>query len=462
MWILPLILSLLLGYLWMRALLPRLGRGWIEHVLAGAFGAGFGIGVSASIYFLLLWAGVQHSAVLWALELAAIAAGALALHRRKGQAPAAPAPRSAWTWVLGLALLLAGALFLGAFWSAARANPQGDWDAWAIWNLRARFLAGGEDSWRHAISPRLEQTHSEYPLLTSAWIARAWTACGAERPDAVPIALALVFALATIALLVAAAAALRGLQIGLLAGLLLVSSTAWQSETSSLYADVPLGFYMLATIAAAAFSSRNGAGLPLAGCFAALAAWTKNEGLAFLAVAGLVVLVLAVRSRNIRSWLRFLAGALPAGLLAAGFQILLAPAGAPLLSQGGAQILHKLADPGRYMLLFQSAWSQALSFGEIHAHPVLLIGVLAAALALRRDQGGVWQRVLGPAAVGLQLGVYFGVLLLTSENLDWQLSTALLRLFVQLWPGLVLAVVLNLNANIMIGGRELPPAGGVQ
>ena len=51
-------------------------------------------------------------------------------------------------------------------------NPQGNWDAWSIWNLRARFLAAGGIVAHRAWSPLLSSTHPEYPLLTSAFVAR--------------------------------------------------------------------------------------------------------------------------------------------------------------------------------------------------------------------------------------------------------------------------------------------------
>ncbi len=452
MWVLGMAFSLVLGYVAMRAWMPRSGAGWIEHALAGALGAGFGLGASACLYFLLLVAGWANPAIILGLEALVIAGALLVLRRRKDPPAAAPlAAAFPWNWALGAALLLASVLFLATFGDTVRTNPQGDWDAWAIWNLRAKFLAGGEDTWRHAVSPRLTQTHPGYPLLTSAWIARCWALAGGEGSEAVPIVLALVFACSTITLVVAAAAVARSLAAGLLAGLALVSSIAWQIESSSLYADVPLGFYMLATIALATLSTRRESGgkyASAAGAFAAFAAWTKNEGLVFLAIAGAVFLVLAwlaSRGGGARLWLRFIAGALPAGLVAVGFKLLLAPSNDPLLAQTGAQILQKLTDGGRYGLVLKAALSYAFSFGEPYAHPALFIVGLTVFLSFRREETAACLRYFGPAVVALMLAVYFGVFLITPRDLVWNLSTAMQRLYVQLWPGLIFAVVANLR-----------------
>ena len=41
--------------------------------------------------------------------------------------------------------------------SSTASNPYGAWDAFAIWNQRARFFAQPDDTWRRAFSPLLNQ-----------------------------------------------------------------------------------------------------------------------------------------------------------------------------------------------------------------------------------------------------------------------------------------------------------------
>src|SRR5206468_645905 len=101
-------------------------------------------------------------------------------------------------WLMG-ALILALLIATGAMSTVWEANPHGSWDAWSIWNVRAKFLASG-DSPQRAWSPALDWTHPEYPLLVSGVVARAWAQAGSMGPEA-PIAASYLFFLALLALL---------------------------------------------------------------------------------------------------------------------------------------------------------------------------------------------------------------------------------------------------------------------
>jgi len=149
-------------------------------------------------------------------------------------------------------------------------------------------LAGPGETWRYAISPLLTLTHPDYPLLTSGFIAHAWKAGGGQPTTTIPIATALLFSGSALALLVASLALLRGPSLGLLAGLVALANTSFLRHCVSQYADVPLAFYYLATLVAiflgSAAETQRRSVLALAGFFASLAAWTKDEGILFAVV----------------------------------------------------------------------------------------------------------------------------------------------------------------------------------
>src|SRR5438128_7423421 len=84
---------------------------------------------------------------------------------------------------------------------------------------------------------------------------------------------------------------------GLLAGIVLLGTPFLIKHGASQYADVPLGFFFLATLVLFSLREREAGdrnGLPaLAGLMAGLAAWTKNEGSFFVLVV-LVARIIAV------------------------------------------------------------------------------------------------------------------------------------------------------------------------
>ena len=210
-----------------------MGRGWAAVVLEAALGAGAGAGLFSFLYFGLLLTGAASPVMILLLDAVVLLLLAFLVRWRRARtapagAPAAsPDPPYRWTWLLVLVFGACLIPVLLTFMEVVQANPYGDWDAWAIWNLRAKYLAGPGETWRYAVSPLLTLTHPDYPLLTSGFIAHAWKAGGGQTTNTIPIASALLFAGSALALLVASLALLRGPSLGLLAGLV-----RWQTRHS--------------------------------------------------------------------------------------------------------------------------------------------------------------------------------------------------------------------------------------
>jgi len=330
-------------------------------------------------------------------------------------------------------------LFIAAFASVVESNPQGGWDAFSIWNLRARFLLHTA-SWRFAVTPFPVGAHMEYPLLLSSVVARGWTFAGSPSPI-VPIATAFVFAVGLVMLLVSTLALARGASAGLLAGVVLLASPAFMTQAPSEYADVPLAFFFLASLALIA-QGRTSRELSLAGVFAGFAAWTKNEGALLVVALAAALIVSAWRSAGWRSGFRqaglFLLGALPGLLLVIWFKVALAPPD-PLAGQMTVGLGQKLFSGGRWLKVAEGFLKQAW---EAHLPSLVLLAVICGLLRLRPRQERSYMPSL---AVLLVLSGYFAIFLVTKDDLDWLFTTALDRLYVQVWPALVLAVFLLLR-----------------
>ena len=324
-------LGLALPTLAAAAWLRRLGVG--PHGAVGRAALGFAIGTAAGSLMFVAWRALGGASTGTYVVLDALAFGlaAIAALVRQESRPLAESSRvtgvlefmarvlvasSALTVVMGLALGL---------W----AYPLGDWDAWAMWNTRARFLFLAPTA-RDAFQFQTV-LHAEYPLLLPASIARLFSYAGGTG-TAAPGTLAVMFTLATAGPPWAALRRSGGIAAAT-ATLVLLGTSTWLDAARSQYADVPIGLFVLAFAAllddASRWSdaTRRVASVALAGFSAGAAVWTKNEGALYLCAIG-------------AAWL--LAGRWKAPRLSAAAAVL-AGLATPLL----ATTLHKLAQPGQ-------------------------------------------------------------------------------------------------------------------
>lgn len=407
-------------------------------------GVGLGLTSLTEFVWLLGLRGVPYS--LQALDLLlAVGLPALAIRRMRRQAPpvAQDEPLGRTAWFMGLAFLGALAVNLAAFVAMSRRGPHGGWDAFAMWNMRARFFYQGGDRWVDGLAPSLP--HSDYPLLVPTAIAHLFQYLGSSDPVA-QMLVAGGFTFGAIALLTGALWRLRGPVAGLAGGMLLMGTASFVKLGGRQMADVPLSFWVLATVAMLCLADaeeerRRRRLLVLAGACAGFAAWTKNEG------ALVVVALLAVEAvRALASGLKHLPGRLGAialgllpVLLALGWFRLAFPLANDLVAgQGATSTLARLADPGRYALILKASGEQLL-LGSEFLVPGLVVYLLIV---------GWPKRPRLPWAAGmvvLMALVYGAVYVVTPHDLTWHLATSLDRLILHVMPAALLVLLLAMG-----------------
>ncbi|MBI1791555.1 MAG: hypothetical protein HYR60_28840, partial [Acidobacteria bacterium] len=223
MTLLALAVPLACGFLLVRLLLPARRFLWLSLSL----GAGLGMGIASCLFFLALMMGLPV-VVLAAVEAAGLGGLVVAWKRLARPPEEAGEDRGNRVVAVGFALSLALAL-AATVWRLSSA-PHGHWDAWAIWNLRARFLAR-PGQWRDAFHSLLVAHHPDYPLLIPALIARCWRYAGESA--AAPAMVSVLFSLATLGVLVSGIALLRGKTAGQMAGLVLAATLFFWKETAA-------------------------------------------------------------------------------------------------------------------------------------------------------------------------------------------------------------------------------------
>jgi hypothetical protein len=335
---------------------------------------------------------------------------------------AAPgAPR----WLMGL-FAAACALTALLFVEHTLRFPDGGWDAWMLWNLRARFLVRAADAGA-AFSPQmLFWAHQDYPWLLPGVVAQVFLLRGESY--AAPAAIAFLFGALLVALVVLFVSRLYGRRAGLLAGLALCGMPCFVTFTANQQSDVPLALYLFAAAALLQLDAPL-----LAGFAAGLGLWTKNEGLvyALCLAAGL----LALKRSKLPP---FLLGALPGLALLAAFKLLAAPPSAFV----GESALARAFDVHRWGELLLLSLRRAVYFQDF----ALWIVAWLLALAV------MGRKLVSPLGVSLALAfaACAGIYLVQPQPLDWIFRTSADRLFMQLWP---LAILLTLPALLRARAR---------
>ncbi len=415
---------------------PRAVRSDLAVVLP--LGLFVGLGVTSTLFFLASLVSFQPAVISGGIELTL---AVIIIWRLQLRPPAAIVPttpphrRMSWLdWALATVLVQMAVAAGIVAWRAYLTEPYGGWDGWAIWNMHARFMLRAGSSWPDLLAaPPLNWTHPDYPRLVSASVARGWSWAGTETPAAAAL-VSVAFATSLVALLVAFVARQRGRTPAFLGGLILLGTPFFVTFSSNEHADLPLAAGMLAAVVLVILAGENAANRGLwllAGVVTALTAWTKNEGLLFAVVLGTLVCGRAWRSGAPRPAVFFLAG-LAFGLLPVGvFKLLLAPANDLMAAPLGPR-LAQLVDPARHKLILASLWRDLGGFGEWRVLPYLAMAVPYFSWRIRRPFVG-FERAI-PLLIGLMLAGFYGVYLLSPQDLTWHLDTSLVRLLLQLWP----------------------------
>jgi hypothetical protein len=465
--ILSLLLSiftpLLLGFVLISFLWPD-QRPFRYFIIKGSIATGLGIGFFSIVFFIwLLVFGTSKNFILFERVLLVPLLISLYYAFKKYRnplpvevrdkpsiiSPSPPLEKGGWGDLKGyfrselfvkIVFYLTFLFSLLAFIFVTLRNPHGGWDAWAIWNMRARFIFRSGEHWQNAFSNLLGWSHPDYPLLIPLSIIHGWVNIGGET-SIMPAILAMIFTFSTVLLLLSSLIILRSETQGLLAGLILLGTPFFIRHGATQYADVPLGFFFLLTMVLLAFYDRTSpksyALLFLAGISAGFSAWTKNEGLLFLisiiAAHSLVIIRMKGWKTLSKEMVAFFIGLIPVLLIIIYLKIYIAPAN-DLLSAQGFTTFSKLIDPARYFLILKEYIITGITFTR-YGLPLLAIYLLLLGINRKLKDNIIVKTAI--ITLVLMLAGYFFVYVTTPQDLSWHLKTSLNRLFLQLWPSVI-------------------------
>ena len=350
-------LAWLMGYFVVALFWGKHPRSLNDKLFQACAAWGIGAGIIASLYFLWIAALGSTSGGFVVFEAIAVIAVGLARWRSCRRNEADNPRKREWGWVSALLALYFCVVGVGVVSSLLLQNQGGVWDAWAIWNVHAKFLnAPGNGAWKAVFSPIMVLSHPDYPPLLPALVAQGWLYVGKSIP-LVPVSVAFLFTLASFLLMASAVTHACNATMGALACAILATSSVFLGVAMSQYADMPLAFYLLLTVAFlhradSADTPRRGLYI-LAGLSAGMAALTKNEGSLFLVALGagrlVHLLVGGDFRRKFRSLTWVLAGLAPVLLVLLLFKAYASPS--DLVAGQGKDMWHKLFSRERALLI---------------------------------------------------------------------------------------------------------------
>ncbi len=200
MLLLPLVISACLGLAICRLLL--LGAVERQHFASfGLFlGIPIGIGLSSTIFFLAVQVADMPFAYGAALEIGLLVALLAACKiKAPGGTPNAGPQEASPRWLqaaLAITALSSGVSYVLYFLQM----PHGSWDAFNIWNLKARFMFRLPHGWQKILPSQLGYSHLDYPFLLPVSVTRVWNWVGSDTATA-PAVIGALFTICALGLL---------------------------------------------------------------------------------------------------------------------------------------------------------------------------------------------------------------------------------------------------------------------
>jgi hypothetical protein len=338
------------------------------------------------------------------------------------------------------AFLVTLALWIARCFEIGVNSPAGGWDAFSIWNQRARFFFLGPDEWTRGFDPALDWSHPEYPNLVPSLVVYGWLPEG-RCVALAPVAVALLTHVGKLLLMIGLtqAAYPRSAWPWILGIFYATIRQEWNQETAWQYADRPLALFLLGAIGcvALAIRTRTRRWYLLAGFFWGAAAFCKDEGKAALVVlaVGASLATICCLSHG-GGWrpignLVLLGLGLTPGIGSLGLQWHQAPVTTKLLD---LMTTGPLADRERTKVIAHFLIDRL-------QHPEwsgmwLGCGLVLITLIPWMRRRELWLLWVFPAA---QLFVYLLIFQLTPQPLLWHLDSALPRLLYHVGPIVFLA-----------------------
>lgn len=422
-----------------------------DHAMALALkvflGIGLGLGLTSYLYFLrlLLFPGQGGYLLVEAMFLALVLIALFAKKRISIHTAFKPLSFTGIQILFGVAIIFAGAVALYFLIVYARLAPHGDYDAQAIWNLRARFIFRSGDAWKNAFSPLINRNfHMDYPLLIPLSVVGGWNTLGSEVLR-VPAMLSMLFLFSLAGVAYCVIAYLRTNSQAAIATTILLATPGLLIFSTFQTADIPLTYFFLASASLFVLASHenNRNLLFLSGIMAGLSAWTKNEGIPFVVLMVIcTILISGMRQGRVHLFSLLAGMALPLLTLVL-FKTVVSVNNDLFTNNGLPEIISKLLTPARYIQISTHLISEFIHLGN---WPISIMAVLLVYGWIMgiRNPASLTEKVLWIIPLA-QFAIYMLIYVITPHELEWHLNYSMSRLLIHLFPLALLSFFLFVN-----------------
>ncbi|MFA5059568.1 MAG: glycosyltransferase family 39 protein [Candidatus Omnitrophota bacterium] len=434
--LLPFLYSFLLGLLITSVALRKSQN--IGSFLFCLLSVGIGLGASSTlIFFSFLLCGGFNIPIIILLHAGLTLALAMILFAGRYRHIKFNANQifSSWVYII----LFAAASYV--VYILACSHPFGEWDGWAVWNMKAKFLIASTSNWKDLFQELHWHTQPDYPLLLP--MINVWGSTMIQKySPQVPFWTGIIFTVACPALVFSGLKQYAENRTALLGSCLILFLPAYIYLGTTQYADIVFAYYLLAVCVCFVLFTRekeNGFGI-LLGLFLGFLSFSKNEG--FVAFLLFFILIFFYRCRpfkkiwtNLSSLLPVVQGlifTLPAPLI---FKFFLSPANRDITLKNSPSSLKFLNWEGCYLVttsFFQEISSAVWNYLWI---ALAILIVWRAPRFIKKESG-----VLTLFFLCYALCVFFVYLTTANFDLMWRLSRTLQRILFCLLPSLVFLV----------------------
>lgn len=326
-------------------------------------------------------------------------------------------------------LLLSLLVLIVPLWLEANFFNNGGWDAWSCWNLKAKFIYFGQESWKDMFSPILWRSNTGYPLALPTINVWFWQWSGFSSQ--IPLYTAIILTLLTAGVLLSGLQTLGVSPLKSTLTMLTVFTLPFgNSLFISQYSDILFSLYLLCIFVSYLLYEKlkDNHLLILTALFIGLLSFTKNEGLA----ASFILSILILLQKPSNPW-RFISIITLAALPTIIFAGCMAPHSEAFIN--GLFSPDKPSTISRFLFILVNMFYEFIGFqwmglwilaivGLILAHknafkkPLVLIGVfLACYLAI--------------TVAYYQINTFF-------DNISWWMNFTLNRIIFALMPSVFL------------------------